>query len=59
MTQKQIAQVEAQLPQGERIERMYTAFEGDVRVITTDANGSQTRYTVHFDADDNVTIERK
>ena len=58
MTNKQIAQVEAQLPQGETIDRMYTAFEGDVRVITKDATGRETRYTVRFDADDNATIER-
>ena len=58
MTNKQIAQVKAQLPQGETIDRMYTAFEGDVRVITKDAAGRETRYTVRFDADDNATIER-
>ena len=34
MNEKQIKQIESQLPQGERIDRMYTAFEGGIRVIT-------------------------
>ncbi len=59
MTEKHINQIKAQLPEGEKIERMYRAFEGDIRVITKDRTGRETRYTVHHDADDNVTIERK
>ncbi len=57
MTQKQIEQVKAQLPQGERLHRMYSAFEGGIRVISKDAAGREKRYAAHFDTDDNVTIE--
>jgi hypothetical protein len=59
MTEKHINQIKAQPPEGEKIERMYRAFEGDIRVITKDRTGRETRYTVHHDTDDNVTIERK
>ena len=57
MTNKQIKQIEAQLPQGERIDRMYRAFEGGIRVISRDKRGNEYRYTVHFDRDGNATIE--
>ena len=59
MTEKHINQIKAQLPEGEKIERMYRAFEGDIRVISRDKAGIERRYTVRFDADDNVTIARK
>ena len=58
MTEKQIKQIKSQLPQGERIDRMYTAFEGGIRVITKDANGREIRYNVSFDADDNASIKK-
>lgn len=58
MTEKQIKQIRSQLPEGEHIDRMYRAFEGDIRVITKDRNRRETRYTVRFDADDNVTIKQ-
>ncbi len=58
MTNKQIEQVKAQLPQGEKLDRMYAAYEGDIRVISKDSTGRETRYTTHFDSDGNVTIER-
>ncbi|MDD2267949.1 MAG: hypothetical protein PHY15_00190 [Eubacteriales bacterium] len=58
MTEKQIKQIKSQLPQGERIDRMYTAFEGGIRVITKDANGREVRYNVIFDADDNASIKK-
>ena len=58
MTEKQIQQIKSQLPQGERIDRMYTAFEGGIRVISKDANGHETRYNVSFDADDNASIKK-
>lgn len=58
MTEKQIKQIESQLPQGESIDRMYTAFEGGIRVITKNADGFETRYNVSFDADDNASIKR-
>ena len=58
MTEKQIKQIENQLPQGEKIDRMYKAFEGGIRVITKNADGCEIRYNVSFDADDNVSIKR-
>ena len=58
MTEKQIKQIKSQLPQGEKIDRMYTAFEGGIRVITKDASGRENRYNVSFDADDNASIEK-
>ena len=58
MTEKQIKQIKSQLPQGERIDRMYTAFEGGIRVITKDANGREIRYNVSFDANDNASIKK-
>lgn len=59
MTEKQIKQVIAQLPEGETLDRMYNAFEGGIRVISRDKAGREYRYEAHFDADDNVTITRK
>ena len=56
MTEKQLEQIKEQLPTGEHIDRMYRALEGDLRVITKDRNGRETRYTVQFDTDDNATI---
>ena len=58
MTEKQIKQIEKQLPQGEKIDRMYKAFEGGIRVITKNTDGWEIRYKVHFEADNNVRIER-
>ena len=58
MTEKQMKQIEAQLPMGEKINRAYSDFEGDIRVITRNAEGRETRYTVIFDKDDNVTIKQ-
>ena len=57
MTEKHINQIKAQLPGGEKIERMYRAFEGDIRFITKDRAGREKRYTVRHDAEDNVTIK--
>ena len=57
MTQKQIQQIKEQLPADEKIDRMYQAFEGDIRVITKDENGYEKRYTTRFDEDGNVTIK--
>ena len=58
MTEKQIKQIKSQLPQGDRIDRMYAAFEGGIRVITKNTTGFETRYNVIFDADDNASIKR-
>ena len=58
MTEKQIKQIENQLPTGEKIDRMYTAFEGGIRVITKNADGFETRYNVTFDAVDNASIKK-
>lgn len=58
MTNKQIKQIESQLPHGEKIVRMYTAFEGGIRVITVNAAGFEVRYNVSFDSDGNAIIKR-
>ena len=58
MTEKQIHQIEAQLPAGEKIDRMYTAYEGGIRVITKTADGHETRYNVTFDTADNASIKK-
>ena len=58
MTEKQIKQIKAQLPQGERIDRMYSAYEGGIRVITKKKDSTETRYRVYFDAEFNASIER-
>ena len=58
MTEKQIKQIKAQLPQGERIDRMCSAYEGGIRVITKKKDSTETRYRVHFDAEFNASIER-
>ena len=58
MTDKQLKQVKAQLPEGQRFDRAYRALEGDIRVISRDKRGNEYRSTVRFDRDDNVTIEK-
>lgn len=57
MTEKQMKQIQNQLPKGEKISRCYRAFEGDIRVITRKPDGSEVRYTVSFNADDDATIK--
>ena len=53
MTDKQIRQVKEQLSErGLTFERMYRAFEGDIRVIArSTSHGIQFRYTVEFEND--------
>ena len=58
MTDKQLKQAKSQLPQGERFDRAYSAYEGGIRLISKKANGTETRYKVIFEADDSVRIER-
>ena len=58
MTDKQLTQAKSQLPQGERFDRAYSAFEGGIRLISKKADGTETRYKVIFEADDSVRIER-
>ena len=58
MTEKQMKQIQSQLLKDEKINRCYRAFEGDIRVATRKPDGSEVRYTVSFDADDNATIEK-
>jgi hypothetical protein len=58
MTENQIRQIESRLPAGEKIDRMYTAFEGGIRVISKNADGIETRYNVSFDADGNASLKR-
>jgi len=57
MTEKQIKQVKAQLPEGETFHSAYRAFEGDIRVISVDRQKNQHRYTVIFDGEFNATIK--
>lgn len=59
MTEKQIKQVKQQLPEGEHLDRVYSAFEGGLRAISKDRNGNERRYEIRFDADDNAYIKRK
>lgn len=56
MTDKNVRQIEKQLPAGECIFKMYRAFEGDYRVITVDKEKTERRYTVDFDKEFNATI---
>jgi hypothetical protein len=58
MTEKQIKQIKSQLPQGERFDRAYSAYEGGIRVISKTKDGREFRYKVSFDADGNASIER-
>ncbi len=58
MTEKQIQQIKDQLPAGEYLDRMYSALEGGIRVISRGWNGAEFCYRVSFDDDDNASIER-
>jgi hypothetical protein len=58
MTDKQLQQAKSQLPQDEKFNRCYSAFEGGIRLISRKADGTETRYNVFFDADDNAYIEK-
>ena len=58
MTDKQLQQAKSLLPQGERFDRAYSAFEGGIRLISKKSDGLETRYKVHFDSDGNVSLER-
>lgn len=58
MTDKQLKQAKSLLPQGEQFDRAYSAYEGGIRLISKKADGMETRYKVHFDADGNVSLER-
>ena len=58
MTDKQLKQAESQLPQGEKFDRAYNAYEGGIRLISKKTDGAETRYKVHFEADGNVSLER-
>ena len=58
MTDKQLKQAKSLLPQGERFDRAYSAYEGGIRLISKKTDGMETRYKVHFDADGNVSLER-
>ena len=58
MTDKQLKQAKSQLPQGERFDRAYSAFEGGIRLISKKADGTETRYKVIFEADGNVRLKK-
>ena len=56
MTNKQIQQCVACLPDGQRMSRAYKAFEGDLRFISVDRTGNEYRYRVVFDAEFNASL---
>lgn len=58
MTEKQLMQAKRQLPQDERFDRAYSAYEGGIRLISKKTDGTETRYKVIFEADGNVRIEQ-
>ena len=58
MTEKQVGDLVDLLPAGELFYRVYTAFEGGMRLISKKLDGTEIRYRVLFDEDDNVSIER-
>ena len=50
MTDRNMKQIQEQLPKDSRILRSYRAFEGDIRVIAKHPNESfETRYTIKWD----------
>lgn len=53
-----LEKLEANLPGDEVIDRVYRAFEGDLRIITRDNRGKETRYTVRWDWDGNPVMFR-
>ena len=58
MSEKQLAQCIAQLPEGQKFSRAYRAFEGDIRLISVDRKGREFRYRVVFDSAFNCSIVR-
>ncbi len=58
MTDKQLKQAKSQLPQGEKFDRAYSAYEGGIRLISKNAEGREFRYKVIFEADGSVRIEQ-
>lgn len=58
MTDKQLRQTKSQLPQGEKFDRVYSAYEGGIRLISKTSDGCEYRYKVIFEVDNNVRIER-
>ena len=45
MSEKQFDQIKESIPSGEKINRMYRAIDGDIRVITEDGRGMEKRIT--------------
>jgi len=59
MNSEQWQQAEAQLPEGARITRTYTAFEnGELRLVVKLQDGRETRYIAHFEGED-VRLEHR
>ena len=56
LTLKQLEQIKAQIPAQEQFSRVYSAYEGGLRVITVDSRGNEYRYEVNFDSEGNVSI---
>jgi len=58
MSERNMKQILAQLPEGSRILRAYRAIEGDIRVIVKIPGGPpETRYTVKWEDPDYAKIE--
>ena len=57
MTEKQIKQVKAQLPEGETLNRMYRSYEGDIRVISRDRKGNEHRYSENHKEPDSSSVQ--
>ena len=52
MTEKQMAEIRRQLPEGAEILRVYRAMEGDMRVITREPGKPfEVRYTIRWDGE--------
>lgn len=58
LVQKELNEkISKQLPAGEFLDRVYIAFEGDLRAISVDQQGREYRYQVKVDAENNVSIK--
>lgn len=56
MSEKELQEAVLQLPDEEKMVRIYRAVEGDFRIISKNAAGMETRYTVYYDKDGEVKI---
>ena len=59
MTCKQFKQIEDLLPDDEKFNRCYNAFEGGIRVISVKADNTEKRYIPFFDEVGNVLMLKR